>query len=139
MPEDYELLDHTADLGIRAYGHDRRSLFENAAKGLIALMVSPQAIEPAESVTLEVEGQDSGDLLAAWLHEILFQFDAKSRVFCDARIEEIDERHLRACLRGERFDPNRHEALNEIKAVTYHGLAVTCEDGRWTASVYFDL
>ena len=138
MSKDYEIIDHTADVGIRAYGCDRRALFENAAKGLLALMVSPDLIEPAETVGIEVQGQDPEDLLVAWLHEILFQFDANRRVFCEVRVEEIGDKNLRASLRGEVFDPNRHEALDEIKAVTYHGARVECKDGQWVAHVLLD-
>lgn len=56
-----------------------------------------------------------------------------------ATIDEIDSAHIRARLIGEKLDYDRHEFETEIKAVTYHQLSVTCENGRWRARVIFDV
>jgi len=40
---------------------------------------------------------------------------------------------------GERFDRARHQLITEIKAVTYHRLAVEHERGNWQATVVFDI
>ena len=46
---------------------------------------------------------------------------------------------LRGTVRGERYDPNRHELKTLIKAVTYHQLEVRSSKVGWTARVVFDI
>jgi len=46
---------------------------------------------------------------------------------------------LRARVAGEPIDPARHPIVREIKAVTYHGLAVDRVAGGFSAQVVFDV
>ncbi len=54
----YEVFEHTADVGIEAFGHTLPELFIHAAQGMESLMVAPEQIQ--ESITREVavEGFD---------------------------------------------------------------------------------
>jgi len=137
--ERFEILEHTADVGLRAFGGDLAAVYENAARGMLSLMVSPASVRPAEEETLTVRGADAVNLLVEWLHEILFRFDARGRVYAEVRVEEIAEWRLCARLLGEAFDPERHEVIDEIKAVTYHAARVAREGNRWVAEVLFDV
>jgi SHS2 domain-containing protein len=46
---------------------------------------------------------------------------------------------LLATVHGEPLDPSRHPIDTEIKAVTYHQIAVEQTNGRWQTRVIFDL
>jgi SHS2 domain-containing protein len=47
---------------------------------------------------------------------------------------------LSATCRGEQMDPARHAMDHEVKAITYHGLAVHQNaDGTWHAEVIVDI
>ena len=139
MCKRFEIIEHTADVGIRAFGADRASVYENAARGMLSLIISPESVRAAEEESVTVDGSDAVDLLVSWLHEILFRFDARRRIYADVRVEEVNERRLRARLRGERLDLDRHEIVTDIKAVTYHTARVDEEGGRWIAEVLFDV
>lgn len=139
MDKRFETLEHTADIGIRAFGHDRRSLYENAAYGLLSFLVDPATVRRAKVEHVRIEGADPVDLLVAWLHEILFRFDAEGRAYCKATVQAIDETSLTASLHGEAFDPQRHEPVEGIKAVTYHGARVERRGDGWVAEVLFDV
>jgi len=139
MCKPFEILDHTADVAVRASGADLPALFENAARGMLGLMYSSEGIGASEEEVAIVRGADAADLLVTWLHELLYRFDARGRVYADVSVETVEQWRLRARLRGEAFDPARHEALAEIKAVTYHGVRVEQEGGRWVAEVLFDI
>jgi SHS2 domain-containing protein len=53
---------------------------------------------------------------------------------------EEEPQGLKLRLWGETFDPQRHEFRTEIKAVTYHELAVTQQkDGTWKTRIIFDI
>jgi len=139
MPEPFELIEHTADTGIRAFGRTRPQVYENAARGLLSLMASPDSVRLSSEEVIEVEGSDAVDLLVTWLHEILYRFDAQHQVFGEVQVEDFAEWRLRATLRGEQFDPARHEVRAEVKAVTYHAARVERENDGWVAEVLFDV
>ena len=139
MGEPFEILDHTADTGIRAFGRALPELYANAALAMLHLMFDPDTVRPDDAEVVEVEGSDAVDLMVAWLHEIIFRFDAHKRLFTGVSIEAFEEWRLRATLRGEPFDPARHELLAEVKAVTWHRARVEREGDRWVTELLFDV
>jgi len=50
----YEFIEHTADLGLKAYGASIEELFVNAAEGLFDALVSPKGVEEREERVIEV-------------------------------------------------------------------------------------
>ena len=52
---------------------------------------------------------------------------------------EYSDTLLTATVGGETLDPSRHPIDTEIKAVTYHQIAVEQVGGHWQARVIFDL
>lgn len=135
----YELLDHTADLGIRATGPTLKDLFETAARAMMEQIADPQQVSGSLRKTVAVTGLDREDLLINWLREILGWWAMDSVLIRDARILELTDFTLRAEISGENFDPARHEILNDIKAVTYHKIAVAQTSTGWTADIIFDV
>lgn len=140
----YEVLPHTADLGVRVRGGCLAELFANAAYGLSDNLVALETVRATETRALAVEAGDLEDLLVRWLGEILFLFERDAFVACEFDVA-VDARppgaavSARATLRGERLDPSRHRVYSEIKAVTYHGLVIAREADGWRAEVIFDL
>ena len=139
MPDPFEILDHTADIGIRAFGPNLPGLFENAARGTLHLIADPESVRPASEEILEVRGSDAVDLLVAWLHEIIFRCDAHHRLFADVRVDHFSRWCLRATLRGEPLDLARHRVRAEIKGVTYHAARVQETAHGWVAEILFDV
>ncbi len=136
----YTLLDHTADLGVRISGTSLANLFGNARKtfNYIIFGTTPP-VEKSYSRKISLSGSDLADLMVRWLSEILYLFDGEHLVVTNADIRALSTKQLKATLTITPFDPDYHEVLREIKAVTYHGLNVTREKGIWTAEVIFDL
>jgi SHS2 domain-containing protein len=140
MKRPFEILEHTADVGIRAFGRTLPELYENAARGMLEVLLDPASVRPAEEETVAVAGTDAVDLLVVWLHEILLRSDARKRAFAQVRVSEVAEWRLAATLRGEPLDRSRHELRTEIKGVPYYGARVErTESGGWVAEVYFDI
>lgn len=123
-PAGYEVLDHTAEVGIAAWGRDLREAFVEAARGMFALMVDLDAVEERVTRRVAVTAEDREDLLVRWLNELLFLVDSEGLVFRRFEIERMGERELQATVRGERLDPARHQPLAGVKAATYHQLSV---------------
>jgi SHS2 domain-containing protein len=139
MSEPFEILDHTADTGFRAWGATVAEAFENSARAMMTIAADTSPVEPREQKTIEVEGEDYQSLLVNWLSEILYLFDTDAFAPKEFQVEEIAPTHLKARLTGEPRDPKRHPWTLIIKAVTYYELRVEQRNGRWEAQVFLDI
>jgi protein archease len=121
----YELIDHTADVAIKAYGKTLSEAFENAAKGMFDIITDNSEIENIGQDDIELEADNLEELLVDWLSELLFLNSSNNLVFGFFKVE-IDEKKnkLSAKVFGEKFNISKHKAGAEIKAVTYHMLEV---------------
>ena len=135
----FSLLDHTADLGMQVHGADLVNLFEEAARSIIYIMMRAPTAEKTDAMKLQVDGQDLPDLMVRWLGEILYLLQGEKKVVTHVKIDSLSPVHLVATLKTVPFDPNRHEILCEIKAVTYHQIDVARKNDQWEDRVIFDL
>jgi protein archease len=131
----YEEIEHTADVGIRAYGKTASELFAAAAEGLFSLIADPAKIKPKGEVEIRLRADDLPQLLVAWLSELLFLHETQRLLFCKFEVH-VRGASLRALSWGETIDKRRHELKLAIKAVTYHRLSVDVKKG--VAEVIFD-
>jgi len=135
----YEELDHPADVGLRVRGTSRRELFENAARGMIELMVAPETVSSACLREIEAGGEDSEALLVGWLEDILFAFDAERFAPAFAEVSKLEGTRVAGRLWGEEFDEDRHEVRNLIKAVTWHNLQIERSERGYEVTIIFDV
>ena len=135
----YRPIDHTGDLGMLAFGADLQELFAHAAWGLFDLMTDAERIESHISRDLTVEAIDLEDLMVRWLGELLYAYDTDRFLTASAVFQTLEPTRLRATLHGEPFDAARHPIDTELKAVTYHQIAVERLDTGWQARVIFDI
>jgi protein archease len=134
----YREFEHTGDLGIEVTGSSRAELFAHAILALARLMVEREGIQPLERREMRARADNDVDLMHDLLAEALSLFLADGFIWCEAAVEERDGAIV-ARLTGEPFDSRRHRLLTELKAVTYHRLAVEHEDATWRATIVFDV
>jgi len=135
----FEIIDHTADVGIIAYGTDMRQLFSNAALALFSLIIDTESIEGKLQHNLEVTSKDRDDLLVEWLNELIYLFDAEHILFNRFEIESLSRNQLKAICYGESFDPLRHKIKTGVKAATYHLLKIDKNNSGYKAQIIFDI
>lgn len=135
----YEPIDHTADAGFRVFGASPAALFENAARCLCEAIGEIEGVGHEHEERIALEAADLPALLRAWLSEVLYLSYVKHLVLAHARVEGIAGGRLSATLAGERYDEAHHERHPEIKAVTWHELAVTQVGDHWEAVFILDL
>ena len=138
-PPYYNVIDHTADLGIIVHGANQADLYEKAGMALMHLMVDVKASRKPDFIDISIEGDDPPDLMVRWLGEILYLFSGESLIVTHINIKKITSKNLMAFLGTIPFDENEHLILSEIKAVTYHQIEVTEKNNTWEARVIFDL
>ena len=135
----YEIFEHTADLGLRVRAADLPRLFEEAGQALSSVLCeNPSAIEPREDFEIDVAADRPDELLHDWLDELLYCFNVKKLLFAKFAVT-VDDRGLRAVLRGGPIDRQRHTLGVEVKAITYHALKVERLDDAWLAEVIVDI
>lgn len=135
----YEILEHPADVGFRAWGATREALFENAARAMMALACDPDSVVEREAREIAAAGGDDEALLFAWLAEILAVQDAERMFFCRAQVTQLQPGRVCGRVYGERRDRQRHRAGTYIKAVTMHQLLLERAPEGWRAQVYLDV
>ena len=124
MEKEFEVLNHTADVGITAYGKDMKEAFANAAKGMFSLITKLDDVEEIEHRDIELTAPDQESLLVAWLNELIFLFDVDNILFKRFEITRLSQTHLKARGYGEKVDASRHKLKLGIKAATYHMLKI---------------
>lgn len=124
----YEVIDHTAEVGIRARGRDLNEIFANAAYGMFDLMTDLSKVRPKGEFEVRLQAPDLPTLMVDWLTELLFLHETHG-VFLSRFEVETAGNTLRARVMGERIDRRRHRPRAAVKAVTYHMLEVDPKAG----------
>jgi SHS2 domain-containing protein len=135
----YEVIDHTADVGIAVRGATLPELFETAAEAMFAFIVDAGSVESRAWLERRVEADDLSSLLVAWLNDLLGALSAEAFVPKTFVVDEVSESRLRATVHGEPVDAARHRFRLDVKAATYHELDVRGDDTGWTARIIFDV
>ncbi len=134
----YEVLDHTADVAIIAFGATPAEVFENAAFGMFDLMFEFTPGPTRRDVPVVAAGDTVEELLVAWLQELLFLSEIHDVAFDYFTVDRLEE----GGVQGSAGGTSTHSTPligAPIKAVTYHDLAVVEVPGGWWARVVFDV
>lgn len=140
MRSKYEILEHTADLKIKAKGKSVAEVFKCSAEGMMNFLFGEIKIDVRTSLrdvsteTIESSGENYETLLVNWLSDLLTLSDTK-HVFCfDFEILDLSAKKIRSRLKFISSRP-----VDDIKAVTYHGLKISEVDGRFEVAVLYDV
>ena len=139
MKKAFEIIDHTADVGIIAYGADVKELFSNAALALFSLIAESASVEEELHLNLKVRSEDRDSLLVEWLNELIYLFDVKHILFSRFEINSLTHNELKATCYGEDFDPMKHKIKTEVKAATYHMLKLDKNGDSYKAQIILDI
>ena len=135
----FELLEHTADIGIRAWGETPAELFENAAIAVESVAVELERVEPRIAYPIFASGEDLESLLVNWLNEVVYYMDGGRVAMSRFRINSLTETQAAGHGWGEPRDAERHPPRIVVKAATYHQLRIFHDNDRWVAEVYLDI
>jgi SHS2 domain-containing protein len=139
LPRGHETFDHTADIGIRAWGNEFTEVFEEAGKALFEVIVDLKTVTPAHVHSITLSSDSGEELLLAWLKELLYIFDTERLVFVDFHISDLNSTTLAAELKGEKLDSSKHALGREVKAITRHQFKLKKETSRYLAEVILDI
>ncbi len=139
----YEFIEHTADVGIRVKAGDLKGIFKNAALAMFDIVAEKrtenreQRTENSREIIVKQKANDLKELFVNWLNDLLSLSAVKGLIFCDFKINKIDEGNLQAVAAAEAI--KNYKVNVEIKAATYHQLKLEETKGGWQAEVIFDV
>jgi SHS2 domain-containing protein len=110
------------------------TLLEQAARGMYGLQGARLRPEPRLARSIEVAAHDPESLLVDFLAELLYLIESDGLAFDEFDLS-LDGETLRAHLTGAPIE----SLAKEIKAVTYHNLAVHRTPRGLEANVVFDV
>ena len=139
MGKAFEVIDHTADIGIIAYGKDIQQLFNNAALGMFSLILEHGDLVEDSEYDIRLSSVDKENLLVEWLNELLFIFETEHLVFKRSIFDLLNETQLIARCFGTKVNPKKQAIKREIKAATYHMLSINHLLDGYKAQIIFDI
>lgn len=104
----FEVIEHTADIGSRAFGNTEKEAFENAAVGRFSLLCDIEKVQARQKYTVEVEADDRETLLVEWLNEFLYLHESRGILLKSFKITELAETRLVGHGLGEVVGESRH-------------------------------
>jgi SHS2 domain-containing protein len=134
----FEVIEHTADIGIIARGSELSALFSNAASGMLSLLIETGTLRQDIIREVSLEAADTETLLVQWLNELLYIMYTEKLVLFKFDIL-IKQNGLFACCAGQEIELNSHMFKREIKAATYHDLRIVERGGEYSAQIIFDI
>jgi len=126
----YRFLPHTADVAVELTASSEPGLYQAGLDALRELLVGTSPAVPAEERPIERRGADATERLIHFLGDALYLYDTER--FVPVRVSPSG-------IYGQRFDPARHAAVREVKAVTHHGARVEVDDAGYRATIIFDV
>lgn len=125
----YEYFEPTADIGLKAYGRDLNEAFENASIAMFNIITDTSSVLPINEISFEITSEDEVSLLYDYLEELLFHHEVDFMLFSEFDVKIDENLHLKAKIRGEQINWDRHERKTEIKAITFHKMNIRKDNG----------
>lgn len=133
----FEHVEHTADVGICAWGSSLEECFEQATLGVLDIM---GAYEPGvgEEVPLTQSARDLSATLVDWLSEVLYITESRDAVVRAVTVKVVSDEHASGAIEiGSRGDLVLEGTA--VKAITYHQLFVEESEEGWSCRFFVDV
>jgi len=132
----YEILEHPADLKIRAFGKDKKELFWNMLNGLQDSLKPNLKSQISNFKIIRVESSSLETLLVDFLSEVLYLIQVDKEIYDKIKFLKFSDNEIEAEISGKAV-----ESFGEdIKGATYHDLEIKRNpDKTWQATVLFDI
>ncbi len=142
LPQPYEDLAHTADVGVRVRGATAEEALARLALALGTLLAGGGDAPPEREERLAVAGGPGAGLAGtavALLRELLFRFATERLIPAEVEVHRAGEEGAEATVAFARYDPARHAEGVDVKAVTWHAARLEPEGGGWVAQAVLDI
>jgi len=135
----FEFLEHTADVGIRAWGSSFEAALEQLGAAVIELLgAGVDDGEPGHDRSISIEAGDAGALAVGFVNELVFVCGEERGGVVRVDVDRASDRTVEG---GVLFASGDHEPHGlDVKAATYHALSVERrDDGAVDIRVFVDV
>ncbi len=139
MQPRYELFDHTADVGVRVWAPSLPELLPPATEGLYAVIGEVVPGPGAAEQTYDLIGDDPALLLRDYLAEVLYLFERDKRRLTAVAVQEFTAHRLAMTGQTQPIATDRSSLEREVKAITYHELAIRSVENGYEATYIVDI
>jgi len=133
-PQNYEEIDHTADLALKVWGEDFETLLRQAALGLYDLMGVKRRAESYCQRQFALEEESTETILVDFLNELLYLAEEYKEYYTEFRFDD-KSKGMRVTCQGQ----NVLSISRNIKAVTFHNLEIKKTDKGLETIITFDV
>jgi SHS2 domain-containing protein len=133
--EGFTEVEHTADWAYRVWSDSLAGLFVQAARGLYELTGTQLAAGKRLKRQIELQAIDRESLLVAWLNELLNLHESENLGCDEIEIIQLEPTALKVKVTAA---PVQHW-LKDIKAATYHNIAIQSKATGWEVTVVLDV
>ncbi len=137
--EGWEHFEVEADVGVRAWGPTLEACFRQCALGVFTLIVPLEAVAPVEAREVSAQAETPEALLVSWINELLYLHEVEGFAVRDVAEPRIERTRAHGSLTGEPMDAARHPRGIQVKAATFHQLALDLKPGRVSARLVLDI
>ena len=126
--KNYEYLDHTADLKIRATGKNLEETFANLAIGAFDFLTDTKKVERKTEKKINISANRIESLLYDFMEELLFLLDTDGLIFSEIKDLKISEDKknntfsLQCSALGDSY--KNYDVKGNIKSVTYSEMKI---------------
>ncbi len=139
MNKQFEIIPHTADKAIKAYGKNMRELFTNASVGMFSLMADISNYSPSVACNIKVNSSNSELLLHEWLSELLYTFEVEQILFVKFHLNDVSSTHAEGIAYGLPISSDIEWLGSAVKAVTHHDFYIREINNIIEAQIIFDV
>jgi SHS2 domain-containing protein len=131
---DFREIEHTADWEIEAWAPNMTQLIEQTARGMYGFINPVLADNIRVLRFIKVISTDYEGVIIKFLNELLFLLEQEGLAFDEYKIA-LDGFSMIAEVKGAKVFQN----YKQIKAVTWHKIAVLQKEGSLTIRIVFDV
>lgn len=141
--QEFEFLEHTADVKFKAFGRTMQECFSSSARALTDTLVDVKSVEARLNRIVKLDAENYEQLLHKFLEEVLFQFQVEQFLACKAELCFGESKNgwveLEGKIVGERLDSKKHSIKTDVKAVTWNEFSLKKTREGWESSVLLDV
>lgn len=131
----FEILEHRADLKIKAFGKTKEEFFLNMLLGMTKSQKAKKLERKIKRI-IKIKSLDLPALLVDFLSEVLYLSQTNKEAYNNLKFTKFRDTEIEGKLIGQKVE----RFGEDIKAATFHDLGVhQKKDGTWEATVLFDI
>ncbi|XOB40170.1 MAG: archease [Candidatus Nealsonbacteria bacterium] len=134
--EKYQILEHTADVKVKAFGKDKKELFLNMLKGMASILQPEVKSKQRKVRKIRIKSIGLETLLVDFLSEALYLTQINKEIYNNVKFKSFTDTEIEGELIGQKIERFKED----IKGVTYHEIDIhQGRDGVWEVTVIFDI